>query len=43
MVNARLGFGFICFGIGKPLTKDALAKVGALMKKQTGYLTKCEL
>ena len=32
---AQLDFGIICFGHGKPLTKDALAKVGDLIKRQT--------
>ncbi len=32
---AQLDFDIICFGHGKPLTKDASAKVGDLIKKQT--------
>lgn len=31
---AQLDFDIICFGHGKPLTKDALAKVQDLLKKQ---------
>ena len=31
---AQLDFDIICFGHGKPLTKDALAKVGDLIKRQ---------
>ncbi len=34
---AQLDFDIICFGHGKPLTEDASAKVGDLIKKQTGY------
>ena len=30
---ARLDFDILCFGHGKPLTKDASAKVGELIKK----------
>ena len=34
---AQLDFDIICFGHGKPLAEDASAKVGDLIKKQTGY------
>lgn len=42
---AQLDFDIICFGHGKPLTRDASAKVGDWIKKQTGYgyLTKSKL